>query len=311
MKKLSVSPYTKETLHLPFNQNMIYMGHTQDPLASDWIYNGVTPNTAFTQTLNHVIINAPLDITSLTINAFSLDGVFFLKKLTNLTTLDLFNNAITAIRNTPSSLTYFNCGKNQIDKIPKLKTGLLTFICQQCFNVRELPPLPNTLVTLDCSNGVPLLSLPTLPNSLQILNCAVNDLPVLPTLPPSLITLTCSQTKIIAIPDSSGTQLTTISCNTNTQLTSIGPLSPHLITLTCHHTNLTSLPTLPATLTTLTANFCILTAAAVNTILATLVANGLTGGSVNVNSGGNSAPTGQGLTDKATLQSRGWTVSTK
>jgi len=39
------------------------------------------------------------------------------------------------------------------------------------------------------------------------------------------------------------------------------------------------------------------------------VAAGASGGTLNL-AGTNAAPTGQGITDKATLNSRGWTVTT-
>ena len=58
----------------------------------------------------------------------------------------------------------------------------------------------------------------------------------------------------------------------------------------------------------------LLTSTAVNAVLAALVAAGRTSASgtcvVNVGGTGNAAPTGQGITDKATLISRGWTVTT-
>jgi hypothetical protein len=55
-----------------------------------------------------------------------------------------------------------------------------------------------------------------------------------------------------------------------------------------------------------------LTAAAVNDILRAFVAAEKTTGTriLNLGGAGNAAPTGQGLIDKATLQSRGWTVTT-
>jgi hypothetical protein len=55
-----------------------------------------------------------------------------------------------------------------------------------------------------------------------------------------------------------------------------------------------------------------LSAAAVNAILAAFVAANRTTGTRTLNLGGtgNAAPTGQGITDKATLESRGWTVTT-
>jgi Leucine-rich repeat (LRR) protein len=55
-----------------------------------------------------------------------------------------------------------------------------------------------------------------------------------------------------------------------------------------------------------------LTSTAVNAILAAFVAANRTAGTrvLNLGGAGNAAPTGQGITDKATLVSRGWTVTT-
>jgi hypothetical protein len=56
----------------------------------------------------------------------------------------------------------------------------------------------------------------------------------------------------------------------------------------------------------------LLPASAVNTILSECVATGVSGPNriINVGGTGNAAPTGQGITDKNTLISRGWTVTT-
>ena len=78
--------------------------------------------------------------------------------------------------------------------------------------------------------------------------------------------------------------------------------------------------TVSATLGDFSAHGNQLTADAVNAILAAFVAAGRTTGTRTLNLGGagnpslgiigNAAPTGQGITDKATLESRGWTVTT-
>ncbi len=51
-------------------------------------------------------------------------------------------------------------------------------------------------------------------------------------------------------------------------------------------------------------------AAVVNAILADCVAAGNSGGTLQISGANNAAPTGQGITDKATLVSRSWTVTT-
>lgn len=72
--------------------------------------------------------------------------------------------------------------------------------------------------------------------------------------------------------------------------------------------------TVSATLGTFESQGALLTAEAVNAILAAFVAAGRTSASgtcvLNLDGTGNAAPTGQGITDKTTLQSRGWTVTT-
>jgi hypothetical protein len=70
--------------------------------------------------------------------------------------------------------------------------------------------------------------------------------------------------------------------------------------------------TVSATLGEFWADSNQLTAAAVNALLAAFVAAGRSAGTrvLNLGGTGNAAPTGQGITDKATLQSRGWTVTT-
>jgi hypothetical protein len=70
----------------------------------------------------------------------------------------------------------------------------------------------------------------------------------------------------------------------------------------------------PSSLGNFQANNNLLTSAAVNAILAAFVAAGRTSTSgtciLNLGGTGNAAPTGQGLTNKTTLISRGWTVTT-
>ena len=56
---------------------------------------------------------------------------------------------------------------------------------------------------------------------------------------------------------------------------------------------------------------CALTAASVNALLARFVANAAyVSGSIDLSGGTSAAPTGQGITDSATLTGRGVTVST-
>jgi hypothetical protein len=81
----------------------------------------------------------------------------------------------------------------------------------------------------------------------------------------------------------------------------------------CHSNQLTGFGgAVPASLGNFQAQNNQLTSTAVNAILAAFVAANKTTGTKILNLGGtgNGAPTGQGITDKATLISRGWTVTT-
>jgi hypothetical protein len=65
-----------------------------------------------------------------------------------------------------------------------------------------------------------------------------------------------------------------------------------------------------ATLLTFRAENNLLTQSAVDAILADFVAAGANNGTLNVGGSGNAAPSAAGITDRTTLISRGWTVTT-
>ena len=84
-----------------------------------------------------------------------------------------------------------------------------------------------------------------------------------------------------------------------------------LVTLSVPSSTLTTvtLTTLPAAIT-VGFQGCALNVASVNAILVALDANGLSGGQVYLDLGTSAAPTGAGVTAKANLISKGWTVAT-
>ena len=118
-----------------------------------------------------------------------------------------------------------------------------------------------------------------------------------------------------SIPDlSNNTELVYFTCRDNQLTGSIPDLSDNteLVYFDCHTNDLTGYVagSVPVSLKTFRANSNQLTATAVNAILADFVAAGATNGTLNLGDPGNAAPTGQGLTDKQTLLSRGWSVTT-
>jgi len=115
---------------------------------------------------------------------------------------------------------------------------------------------------------------------------------------------------------SANTALITFYCYSNQLTGSIPSLSANtsLAVFRCRNNQLTSWTdgTVSATLGDFQAQNNLLTQAAVDAILAAFVAAGRSTGTRTLNIGGtgNATPSSAGLADKATLQSRGWTVTT-
>jgi len=183
---------------------------------------------------------------------------------------------------TSTALTYFACHTNQLTgSIPSLtaNTALVQFQCHTNQLTGSIPSLTaNTaLTTFTCYNNQLTGSIPSLTanTALQQFYCHINQLTG------SIPSLTAN------------TELTIFYCQTN-QLTGWTG------------------GTVSETLGDFRAQDNLLTQAAVDAILAAFVAANRTTGTriLNLGGTGNAAPSAAGVTDKNTLISRGWTVTT-
>lgn len=205
---------------------------------------------------------------------------------TSLTLFRVFTNNLTGCIPDLSAnvnLDTFYCHLNNLTgSIPDLSsnTSLANFYCYSNKLTGSIPDLSSNtaLILFRCDSNNITGSIPSLSNNVSLLNfiCDTNNLSG-------------------SIPDlGSNTSLTIFRCNNNS-LTSVAPGFSVSITLGEFnaHSNL-------------------LSSADVNTILAAFVAANRTTGTrtMNLDGTGNGPPTGTGLTDKATLISRGWTVIT-
>lgn len=126
----------------------------------------------------------------------------------------------------------------------------------------------------------------------------------------------CSTNKLNSIIPSlsANTALVQFQCYTNQVTGSIPSLSANtaLVNFSCYANQLTGWDggTVSNTLSLFDASNNALTVSAVNAILAAFVAAGRATGTLTLNGGTNAAPTGQGITDKATLVASGWSVLT-
>jgi hypothetical protein len=181
-----------------------------------------------------------------------------------------------------TALVWFYCGSNQLTgSIPSLttNTALNYFLCNSNQLTGSIPSLTtNTaLVWFSCSGNQLTGSIPSL---------------------------------------TTNTALNYFYCDSNQLTGSIPSLTTNtaLVLFLCNDNQLTDFSggTVSTTLDYFQAQNNLLTETAVNAILAAFVAANRTTGTRMLNLGGtgNAAPTGQGITDKATLQSRGWTVIT-
>jgi len=204
-----------------------------------------------------------------------------------------------------SALTAFYCSTNQLTgSIPSLSanTALTLFSCYANQLTGSIPSLSaNTALTVfSCHTNQLTGSIPSLSanTALSSFVCAINQLTgSIPSL-------------------SANTALTQFYCYANQLTGSIPSLSANtaLTQFYCYANQLTGWTggTVSATLGDFQAQNNLLPAASVNAILAAFVAAGRTTGTriLNLGGTGNAAPTGQGITDKTTLVSRGWTVTT-
>ena len=202
-----------------------------------------------------------------------------------------------------ATLTRLYCYNNSsIGSIPSLaaNTALLRIYCNNNLLTGSIPSLAaNTaLIDFECNNNLLTGSIPSLAanTALQYFFCNNN---LLPGSIPSL---------------AANTALLALRCYVNLLTGSIPSLAANtaLQEIDCHSNQLTDYAGggVASTLLFFTAASNLLTASAINAILADFVAAGGAGGTLNLGGTGNAAPTGQGILDKATLIGRGWGVTT-
>lgn len=167
-----------------------------------------------------------------------------------------------------AKMNVVDCGKNKLDKIPNLPSGVTVLICDRNL-ISLFAPLPAVITDIDCSHNS-IENLPVLPASLKKINCSWNRLPSLPIMPLALTHLNCSVNELVDLPPlpnglielicnfsgilkklptlPAGLQILDCSVNYIERLPDL-PLS--LIYLDCMFNNLLALPILPSGLDTL------------------------------------------------------------
>lgn len=136
------------------------------------------------------------------------------------------------------SLTFLDCGANQLTNLPSLPNSL-TFLWCGLNQLTSLPSLPNSLTDLVCGVNQ-LTSLPSLPNSLKSLNCNYNQLTTLPVLPNSMNSLVCNNNQLTDIPELPDSLFYFV-CDTNPNLQCL-PQLKRIVNLSFTNTNVSCLP---------------------------------------------------------------------
>jgi len=314
--KVIDNPYNKTIS----NFNVTYIGGQVDinwgTVISGNISSGTNINHTFSGITNSgisVLARNGANITNINcgISSPKLSGIINLSAFPNLTDFICINNDITAINgyeNNPNLISIIFNTNQVTGSIPSLSsmTSLTFFICYRNNLIGSIPSLSfNTpLKIFLCDNNALTGQIPSLSSNT------------------ALTQFQCNSNQIVgSIPSlSANTQLTNFACQFNQLTGSIPSLSANnnLQIFFCYNqlggTKLTSFDggSVSNTLGNFQAQTNQLNSTAVNAILAAFVAANKTTGTriLNLGGAGNSAPTGQGITDKATLISRGWTVTT-
>jgi uncharacterized repeat protein (TIGR01451 family) len=238
----------------------------------------ITGNQMDTQ-CPEVISATHLYLVSLNIADFS--GVEYFTALEH---LDITDNDITALPSAlPTSLTFLNCGQNNLGAITTFPVAVDTFYCNECSLTNLVLPegsvyvdcaynfitafasLPSTLKNFRCA-GNSLNTFPAFPSGLETLDAEYNDLTSLPTLPSTLVYLLVRGNNLTSLPTLPASLhdlyvgenplgslptlpsgLENLWCNAN-GLTSLPFLPNGLTSLTCQNNSIASLPTLPNSL---------------------------------------------------------------
>lgn len=192
---------------------------------------------------------------------------------------------------------------------------------QELFRFEFTSEGPKTLTVTESNSGLRFID----PNGVQETSynrtVSLNSHLIVKSVNPDGITVIDWNTKTLRgrLPQSAFNKLkklTQFYCSSNQLTGSIPSLSANtaLSVFYCRSNQLTGWEggTISSTLGDFQAQNNLLPVETINALLAAFVAAGRNSGTRGLNLGGtgNAAPTGQGLTDKATLISRGWTVTT-
>ena len=213
-----------------------------------------TLDLRYNSSLTSLVVSRNSALTTL-----SLSGCSALTSL-SMQSLSSFNFAGFSV---PSSVTYWDCGYNNLTSLPSLPAALKMLECNNN-QLTSLPTLPSTLTYLNCNNNQ-ITSLPTLPSGIEIIVAQNNKLTSVNTLDraklrgldlrynSSLTSLVVSRNSALTTLSLSGcSALTSLSMQSLSSFNFAGFSVPSIVTYwDCGFNNLTSLPSLPAALKTL------------------------------------------------------------
>ena len=185
--------------------------------------------------LTSLVVSRNYALTSLTITSCPSLTTLSMQNLTN------FNFANFSV---PGTVTYYDCGFNNLTSLPTLPSGLKVLRCISNM-LTSLPTLPSGLEELYCGNNKFTTMSITGKTSLKTLSAYNNT---------SMTWLYCNNNALNSLDVSGCTALTDIDFSSN-KFTSLPTLPNSIKSLSCHNNLLTSLPTsLPDSLEILNVN---------------------------------------------------------
>lgn len=167
------------------------------------------------------------NIESMEITSSGLDSVRYIWSLPNLKSFNCRNNIfLTSLGGMPNTMVTLSCDTGSISSISSLVNTTMSYFNCGNNNLTSLPALPTSLSYLNCTDNS-ITSLPTLPNTMSYLNASSNNILFLPiNMPFGLTELYLNDNGLTTLTSNLPSSLLTMSVANNSTLTFLSTFLP-------------------------------------------------------------------------------------
>ena len=231
----------------------------------------------FTSSRDVMISSGSNNIESLEITSSAVSNIRYVWSLSNLKSFNCRNSVnLTLLGGMPNTMITLSCATGSINSIASLVNTTMSYFNCGGNNLTSLPALPTSLSYLNCTDNL-LTSLPTLPNSMSYLNASHNWISSLPVnMPSGLTELYLNDNLLPSLIANLKPGLITMSIADNSTLTSvISALPSALKRFEIQNCPVPSFASVTPSLLYLNASSCSLSQASMNSICSQSYSNSL------------------------------------